>query len=305
MSEPYPAAITQNLWVFGSAAYPVYLFREGSEAILFEGGIGSTAPLLVEQMGRAGMSLDEVRDLVITHAHPDHVMAVAALRKSIPGLQVVASEAAARTLAMEKALGFFAQMDKTLVTALIERGNVPSEHAPPLAEAAPIAVDRVVKEGDEIGVGASRFQVLQTPGHSECSLSFYEPVQKILIISDATGYYMPADGTWWPNYFTDYGAYVSSIERLATLEAEHLCLSHNAVIRGAEAVRAYFAGALAATRQYHERILAAAEAGTPTRQIAEQLGGEIHAKVGLMPLDFFQKNCGILVKLSLKAAGVT
>ncbi len=70
MSEVYPMAVTQNLRVFGSAAYPVYLFREGSETILFEGGIGST--LLVEQMNRAGISLDEVRDLVITHAHPDH-----------------------------------------------------------------------------------------------------------------------------------------------------------------------------------------------------------------------------------------
>lgn len=168
-----------------------------------------------------------------------------------------------------------------------------------------IAVDRIVKEGDTIPIDGAAFAVLQTPGHSDCSLSFFEPVERILVASDATGYYMPPDraassGEWWPNYFTGFTAYVASMERLAGLHAEVLCLSHNAVVQGADAVADYFRDALVATRQYHERIIAEARAGQPPRQIAETLGAEIHAKTPVLPLDFFAKNCWLLVKMSLK-----
>ena len=83
-----------------------------------------------------------------------------------------------------------------------------------------------------------------------------------------------------------------------------LCLSHNGAVLGRAGVREYFAGAIAATRQYHERIVAEARAGKPVRQIAEELGAEIHRQTPLLPLDFFQKNCGLLVKQSLKHAGL-
>ena len=74
---------------------------------------------------------------------------------------------------------------------------------------------------------------------------------------------MPDAQAWWPNYFTGYEAYVASIRRLADLRAEVVCLSHNGVIAGAEAVRAYFDGTLAATQAYHERIVAEARAASP------------------------------------------
>jgi hypothetical protein len=115
---------------------------------------------------------------------------------------------------------------------------------------------------------------------------------------------MPTAETWWPNYFSGYAAYLHSLDRLAGLEAEVLCLSHNGALRGAEAIHAYFAGAIATTRQYHDRIVAEAKAGKAVRQIAETLGDEIHRQVPLLPLDFFQKNCGLLVKQSLRHEGI-
>jgi hypothetical protein len=124
------------------------------------------------------------------------------------------------------------------------------------------------------------------------------------VISDASGYFMPTANTWWPNYFTGFGAYVSSLERLAGLDADVLCLSHNGAVQGVEAVRDYFASTLRVTQQYHQRILDAANAGQSVRQIAETLGTEIHQQLQTMPLDFFQKNCGLLVKQSLRFAGI-
>ncbi|MDZ7620252.1 MAG: MBL fold metallo-hydrolase, partial [Patescibacteria group bacterium] len=148
------------------------------------------------------------------------------------------------------------------------------------------------------------FTVLETPGHSDCSISLHDPQRGLLVISDASGFYMPALGTWWPGYFTGYEKYVHSMERLAALDAETLCLSHYGAIRGRDEVRAYLTGAIAATRQYHERIIAETKAGRSAREIAEQLGEEIHRVTPILPLDFFQKNCGIMVKQSLKHEGL-
>jgi glyoxylase-like metal-dependent hydrolase (beta-lactamase superfamily II) len=302
-SPPFP--ITQSLWAFGTTDYPIYLFQDEFEAALFEGGVGSTTPLLVEQVESVGMRLATIGRLAITHAHPDHVMGIPQLRALLPDLCVIASEKAAQTLAAEKAVSVFAQMDELLHVSLSRKGAVRPEHIPPPLADKRIAVDRVVGDGDSIAVGGSRFQVLATPGHSECSLSFYEPREKILIISDASGYYMPSDASWWPTYLSGYGAYLRSLERLAAIEAEVLCLSHNAIIRGVSNTRAYLEGAMAAARQYHARIVAETRAGRSVRQIAECLGAEVYAKTDLMPLDFFQKNCGVLVKQSLKHEGLS
>jgi glyoxylase-like metal-dependent hydrolase (beta-lactamase superfamily II) len=243
--------------------------------------------------------------VIVTHAHPDHVMAVPLFREMFPGVQVIASATAAKTLQAEKAVAFFCKMDDMLTGALIQSGVVGEQHRRPPLAANQIAVDRVVREGDTIEVDEGvALEVLETPGHSDCSLSFYDRARRILIISDATGYYVPDYDTWWPNYFTDYGAYVRSIERLATLDADVLCLSHNAVIRGADDVRDYFRRALEVTQAYHQRIVADAQAGKPAEEIAAALGAEVYQKTQLMPPDFFVKNCGLLVKISLKHAGI-
>jgi glyoxylase-like metal-dependent hydrolase (beta-lactamase superfamily II) len=197
-------------------------------------------------------------------------------------------------------------VDDALTGSLSREGRITEAHRPSPLEVDQIAVDRSLKEGDQIpvDVGVS-FTVLETPGHSDCSLSFHEPVGRVLFISDATGYYLPAYKYWWPNYFTGYEAYLDSMERLAKLEAEILCLSHNGVIQGTEDIRTYFEGAISATRKYHDRIIRRVQTGRSLREIAGELGQEVHDRTQLLPLDFFQKNCGLLVKQSMKHEGIT
>jgi glyoxylase-like metal-dependent hydrolase (beta-lactamase superfamily II) len=311
-----PVEIGGSLWMLGTTAYPIYLVRGRSEGALIEGGISAVGPLLLGQLAQLGVGAGYLRQAVITHAHPDHVMAVPLLRQAFPGIAVIASAAAAATLGTEKAVSFFRQVDSALSEALFKSGTIADAgdalpkagivKDPPSPAAAEnrIAVDRVVHEGDVVAVDGVSWSVLETPGHSDCSISLHDPQSRTLVISDASGYYLPGGDAWWPNYFADYAAYLRSLERLAALDAELLCLSHNGAIRGGPEVRAYLAGAIAATRQYHERILAEAQSGKAVRQIAEELGSEIYRQAPLLPLDFFQKNCGLLVKQSLRHAGI-
>jgi glyoxylase-like metal-dependent hydrolase (beta-lactamase superfamily II) len=298
-----PVAITEDLLMLGSAAYPLYLFKGRSAGLLFEGGTSAMGPLLGQQLERLGIAKDFIKQVAVTHGHPDHVMAVPLLRQMFPGITVLASAAAAQTLATEKAIAYFQQIDQALCDNLAKAGQISGEHrGPPMADKQ-IAVDRLLREGDTLSVDGVSFQVLETPGHSDCSLSFFEQERQILVISDATGFYLPEHGFWWPNYFLDYGTYLASMRRLAGMGADVLCLSHNAAIRGGEEVRTYFRDAVAATEAYHRRIIGEVKTGKPVRQLAEELGAEVFRKTQLLPLEFFQKNCGLLAKLSLRFEG--
>jgi len=297
-----PVEIAEGVRMLGTNEYPVYLVRDGDEGAIFEGGVGAAGPVVRQQLAALGIPPEIVKQIIITHAHPDHVMAVPAFRQMFPNAKVCASKIAAGTLGVEKAVSFFKKIDGMLTEALLQAGSIKEAHRPAPLDDKQIAVDKTLANGDTLTVGQRRFDVLATPGHSECSLSFHEAAIGLLIISDATGYYLPAAGYFWPNYFSDYGAYIESIRRLAGLDAEIVCLSHNGVVRGAEAVRAYFDGALAATEAYHGRIVKETAAGKAPDQISRQLGIEVHKKTQLLDVEFFQKNCEQLVKQSLKYA---
>ena len=297
-----PAELADGLWMLGTNEYPVFLVTSGDEGAIFEGGVGAVGPVVAEQLAGLDIAADIVKQIIITHAHPDHVMAVPGFRAMFDGVTVCASKTAAETLSVEKAIGYFAKIDGVLTEALIKAGSITDKHRPePLAENK-IPVDRILAEGDTVAVGGLKFDCLATPGHSDCSLSFHEPTAGILIISDATGFYLPDSDYFWPCYFADYGAYLESIRRLAGLDAEIVCLSHNAVIKGRDAVKAYFDGAIAGTTAWHERILAGTEEGKCSEMIGNELGSEVYEKTQLMSEGFFQKNCALLVKLSIKYA---
>ena len=300
-----PVEMTDKLWMLGTDQYPIYVYKGETEGAVFEGGVGAMGPVLKEQIESLGLAPGFIKQMVVTHGHPDHVMAVPLFRELFDGPTVLASEVAAKTLSVEKVISFYSKMDGAITGALLKAGVIDERHRPgPLAEMK-IAVDRVIGEGDKVTVDGSSFDVLATPGHSDCSLSFYQPDEKLLIISDASGYYLPDDNYWWPNYFADYGAYLDSLKRLAGLDTEVLCLSHNGAVTGQDDVKAYFQGAIAATEEYHQRILDLRDQGSSLREIAEKLGEEVYEKTQLLPLDFFQKNCGILVKLSFRHAGIS
>ena len=295
-----PVEIANDFWMLGTDEFPVFCSREAGECVVFETAVSAVVPVIARQMEALGIAADSVKQLVITHAHPDHVMGVPVFRKLFPGVTVLASGLAAKTLSIEKAVSFFCKMDQMFVGSLHRTHSInETDQAQPPAEMK-IVVDRTIKEGDKV----NNFTVLETPGHSDCSLSFHESNRGILIVSDVTGYYLPDQNWWWPNYFTGYAATLASTRKLAALKAEVLCLSHNAVVKGAHDVAAHFEGVLTVTEEYHRRIVDETKGGKSARTLAEQLGSEAFSKTQLLPLDFFQKSCALLVKQSLQYAGI-
>ena len=303
VKEP-PVEITETLTMLGTAEYPFYLFKGEGEGLIVEGGVGISASVLREQIEQLGIAPGFVKQAVVTHAHPDHVMAVPGMREIFPGVEVFASEVAARTLSLGKVVSFFCKMDKALTDSLCRCGLANEGQCAETLSEMEIAIDRTLGDGDKITVAGLSIEVLQTPGHSDCSICLWEPAGRVLVISDASGFYLPEVSYWWPCYFGSYAEHLGTIERLAGMDAEVLCLGHTCAITGADDVKQYLADALAATKAYHQQIVDGAKSGKSVREMSEQLGSDIYQQTPFMPVDFFQKNCSILVKQSLAHEGI-
>jgi glyoxylase-like metal-dependent hydrolase (beta-lactamase superfamily II) len=112
----------------------------------------------------------------------------------------------------------------------------------------------VVGEGDQIRVDEHRyFEVIETPGHTKCSIAFLLHPGQILFPGDAVGLMNP-DGAIKPLFFSNFAEYVHSLEKLILLEAEVLAFSHNKFIKGKKRVKKHLENSLDRTFKIKDKI---------------------------------------------------
>jgi metallo-beta-lactamase class B len=147
-----PARVFGNTYYVGTCGITVLLIDLPDGLVLIDGATAEAAPGIADNIRRLGFDLRDVRTILISHEHVDHVGGVAALKR-LTGAQVVA-RAEAR--------------------AVLESGKV--DPADPQSGTIPgfegFRVDRVVEDGDEIGRGYSRITAHPTPGHTAGSTSW-------------------------------------------------------------------------------------------------------------------------------------
>lgn len=119
---------------------------------------GDEAERILAAIGRLGL---RVRQIVITHAHIDHVMAAAAVKR-----------ATGAPVAMHPG-------EKELYDNLGPQAAWLGVPAPERVE-----IDLWLKAGDTLRVGETEMEVRFTPGHSPASISLWIPSEKKAIVAD-------------------------------------------------------------------------------------------------------------------------
>jgi hydroxyacylglutathione hydrolase len=134
-----------------------YVIGDGATgAIVDPGDEAARIALAVEQTGL------EISQILVTHAHIDHVGAVAAL----------ADEYACPVLMHAEAEPMLQQLPTQAMMMGLRFGKVP-------------AVDRHIEDGEILEVGSLRLESLYTPGHAPGHLAFYVGSEGLVLSGDA------------------------------------------------------------------------------------------------------------------------
>lgn len=151
--QPFPAfKLIGNVYWVGTYDLSTYLIATDAGHLLINTGFEDTVPLIVEGVEQLGFKMTDVKILLATHAHGDHVAGLAELKR-LTGAQMWMSEADA-VLLEDGGISDFRFGD----------GRTPSFAA--------VEVDRRLKGQDTIALGGVTLTAHHHPGHTKGATSF-------------------------------------------------------------------------------------------------------------------------------------
>ncbi len=147
-----PVRIHANTYLVGTCGISSILIVGDQGDILIDGGTEQDAPLIADNIRTLGYRVQDIRFILTSHEHFDHVGGVAQLQ-GMSGATVVTSAPASKVL----------------------NSGLPSPDDPQfgVAKQFPAAqVGRVVADGDEVRLGNLMLTAITTPGHTAGALSW-------------------------------------------------------------------------------------------------------------------------------------
>ncbi len=293
-----PVKFTEHFFQLGTPFFPVYL-SVGEDAMLIEGGTGGTLALVKEQLNDLGIDLQRIKYIALTHSHADHIGLVPHLIPECRHIKLLASRATAETLANEKMLESFLELDDFVAERLKSIGEI--SELPPKLDNYQFKVDTIVEDKSEFDLGNGiKWTIHQMPGHSHCHVAFFEEKEGTFAVGDAAGLYFPKVDAFWPEYFASLEQYCSSIRKLSSIPASRVALSHFGVVEGDS--RVFLRKSLKATEAYHNEMLARTEKGEDPNAIAEEKANWVLTNHNYMTYQLTEQMCKLLIKRSQKDA---
>lgn len=202
--------IIDNIWWVGHSAVGAFLITSSDGHILIDTTSTEQAPWTVESIVNAGFELGDIRYLLNTHPHEEHMGGMALFRKLLPNATLLASKETAEVMATG---------GKTDFRYIVERDETD------LFE--PFIVDEIIRHGDVIHVGDISLVAHLTPGHTEGTTTWTTTVSEngrdydVVIfggMSASGAYRVPLIGNeFYPEIAEDF---VSSFEYLRTLSCD-------------------------------------------------------------------------------------
>jgi 2-aminobenzoylacetyl-CoA thioesterase len=209
--------------------------RDGS--VIISGGMSYLVPTLLRQFDEFGLDEGRIQGIMILHAHFDHIGIVPFFRRRNPDLKIYASARAWQILGEPKNIDTINQFSARLT----ERMKIHVPYAEDQLDWPVGLSGETISEGDVIDLGNKEIQILETPGHSSCSISAYVTQIRALFPSDGGG--IPYKGTILASANSNFTLYLESLKKLEMLQIDYLCADHFGYICGDEA-RSYISSSI-------------------------------------------------------------
>jgi len=214
--------------------------------VLFDAGVTAMGPQYLKDISTHLGNTDRLAYILLTHSHFDHCGACPFLKRKIQGLKIAASAHAAKILEKPSAVELMRTLSSTFEKNF--RDIIGNEDV----SFTPVAVDLILRDGDELDYGGGwKVRVIETPGHTKDSLSYYIPRIKTLIAGEAVGIYNNSEIQ--PEFSSSYIDYMASLEKLATLDIDILAMAHVHILTGDDA-RKHIGRSIESTVSFKKRI---------------------------------------------------
>ena len=226
-----PGQVAPGLWCLGRRESNVYLLQGTQESMLISGGTSYILPDVLKQLDSFGLDPASISKCLILHAHFDHVGIIPYFKRTYPHLEIFALQRGWDVLGMDRAIATINEYSR-LTAEQMQRAGRLEDYA--LDWGHDIS-GTTVQEGDSIDLGGRTVRIIETPGHSSCSLTAYVPELKALFPSDGGG--IPFAGEIIPSGNSNYTLYQQSLHKLMDLETDIICADHYGTVTGDEARR--------------------------------------------------------------------
>jgi glyoxylase-like metal-dependent hydrolase (beta-lactamase superfamily II) len=193
-------------YLTGLTAGRVYMIKDPDGVTLIDASVAGMTGKILAQVEEIGHKASDVKRILITHAHPDHVGSLPEL-KAATGAQVIVSA-----------------IDTPVAEGKQPIVRRPGGLRPPPTTVKGTPVDRQVNHGDTIDA-LGGLHVVGTPGHSPGHIAFWQPEKRIAFIGDVLFHLW---GLTLPLAFltTDMDENKRSVRKVADLKPQIICFGH-------------------------------------------------------------------------------
>ncbi|MFG1867276.1 MBL fold metallo-hydrolase [Micromonospora arborensis] len=223
--------VSPTVWQLAFPVGHVHVVRLPDGYALIDTAVPGSAPTILNALARLGGRPQDLRQIVLTHSHIDHMGSAADLVEAsgarvlagaldAPFIRGTAPEPEPTYTAPERAL------HDQIMAGFSEADVRPLQHLP---------VDVELHDGDTIDDWSEPVHVLHVPGHTPGSIALHLASSGVLFPGDIVA---TTEGRAILGPFNvDRDQAIASFGRLAALEVEALCVPHGEpVLKGAGAV---------------------------------------------------------------------
>lgn len=183
--------------------------------------------------------------IFLSHSHYDHAGAIPYLRSSWPEVKVLAAEHAYNILNRSNALKLIRELGN--MAGKYYGYNKQIDYDDNL-----LKVDQIIYDGQKVDLGNIIVSILETPGHTKCSLSFV--VQDLVFFASETTGCLAKSGKINTSFINSYKDSINSINKCENTKAKYVISQHNDSVIDI-ATHDYWQRCLEATKESKEFIL--------------------------------------------------